>query len=593
MSLPVFDESTIRYEATPQSFERGEDYCNRGAVRSLIQRDRMLFAEVAGSSYEPYRVRIQWQDSAIAEADCSCPYDYGGWCKHIVAALLTALRQPQRIEVRPSLEQLLNRLDLDQTRSLIHRLVARHPESIDRIEIIADRLVSVPVRTVADAYPSPIATLDPAPYRKQVWTLIREAVHFIEEDYCEEDPITGDLIELASESKKFIERFEAGNAIALLEAVTGACAENWDELEDYGIDNNEIVDCLNELWSEAILSSELAPPDKVDLQVDLESWQDEWRADFAMSLTALSQGWDSEPIQKTLKGEISPLGIWTDEAPSYADDLAQIRLRILERRQQFQEYLYLAQAEGQAEQYLTMLVRLDRVEEAMQEARREMASQEDAFALARALHCKEHDSHALAIAQQGLALPGRCLAELANWTSELAATLGQTPIALAAKITAFKASPSFAGYNQLVDLAGEDWASIQPEILDFLSSSQNWQFTEARVNIFLYEGLIDEAIAIVSTPNCYDTGLVHRVMEAAILLRPDWVIENALRRAEEIMTAGKSKYYSQAITWLKKARSAYLQSGRQQEWSAYRQKIVTAHTRKSSLMALFKTPDLA
>ncbi|MBK6328949.1 MAG: SWIM zinc finger family protein [Chloroflexi bacterium] len=35
--------------------------------------------------------------SASAETSCTCPYEQGGICKHIVATLLTAIRQPETI----------------------------------------------------------------------------------------------------------------------------------------------------------------------------------------------------------------------------------------------------------------------------------------------------------------------------------------------------------------------------------------------------------------------------------------------------------------------------------------------------------------
>jgi uncharacterized Zn finger protein len=37
------------------------------------------------------------------------------------------------------------------------------------------------------------------------------------------------------------------------------------------------------------------------------------------------------------------------------------------------------------------------------------------------------------------------------------------------------------------------------------------------------------------------------------------------RAAEEIMDDGKVKYYSEAVTWLAKARDAYLAEGREEE----------------------------
>ena len=53
-----------------------------------------------------------------------------------------------------------------------------------------------------------------------------------------------------------------------------------------------------------------------------------------------------------------------------------------------------------------------------------------------------------------------------------------------------------------------------------------------------------------------------------------WVINNARRRAEEIIDAGKAKAYHHAADWLKKMRAAYLASERQAQWSAYRARLM-------------------
>ncbi|MGH2415152.1 MAG: SWIM zinc finger family protein, partial [Microcystaceae cyanobacterium] len=279
-------------------------------------------------------------------------------------------------------------------------------------------------------------------------------------------------------------------------------------------------------------------------------------------------------------------------APDYADDLALIRLKILERQERYQEYLYLAQAEGQTQQYLTMLGHLGRTSEAMQAAQTEMTSMEQAFALAQVLREKGSVIEALKIAQAGLILPGHCQYDLATWTSELAEALGDREIALAASIKAFQAKPSFKDYQKAEELAGEDWSTLKVELLDYLRHYRGWEAQQAKVDIFLHEGFIEDAITVVGDPYFYNTSLIHRVMDAAIKERPDWVIENACRRAESIMDAGKSEHYDDAIKWLRKARSAYSQGRQQSDWSIYRANLMQAHARKYKLMAMLKQQDL-
>ncbi|QLH83753.1 SWIM zinc finger family protein [Halosimplex pelagicum] len=83
MDSPTQEE--IRSLCTDQSFERGRDYYRQGRVRELDIDDDEITATVRGSDY--YDVAIEIGTGSI-RTRCSCPYDYAGDCKHIVAVLL-------------------------------------------------------------------------------------------------------------------------------------------------------------------------------------------------------------------------------------------------------------------------------------------------------------------------------------------------------------------------------------------------------------------------------------------------------------------------------------------------------------------------
>src|SRR3982751_1972487 len=100
MPRQPLEETAIRALANRESFERGRDYWRRGAVSGLIRRGDELTAEVRGSDIVPYRVKIRFHDTGVAEARCTCPYDWGGACKHIVATLLKLADDPGAVEER-------------------------------------------------------------------------------------------------------------------------------------------------------------------------------------------------------------------------------------------------------------------------------------------------------------------------------------------------------------------------------------------------------------------------------------------------------------------------------------------------------------
>jgi len=591
MSLPIISEDLIRRNATSQSFSRGEEYYQLGAVIRLTQRGKSLQARVEGSDLEPYRVDIQFDATGITSAACTCPYDYEGWCKHIIATLLMGIRQPRSVEARPTLSQLLDRLDHVQTQRLVQELVNEQPELVEAIDRHVT-LITVPIPQPQPAKTPRRTALDPAPFRRQVRQVLREGLRYLEEGWGEgwgeDDPVTEGLLEIIDKATAFSRQGDGNSAIVILETVTAACADETDELSEYGGDLYTIAEALDSVWTEAILSADLTDEQRVDLSVMLEEWQDLLDGDFGMSLEALRQGWDYPPLQRVLQGEITGQGAWDGEPPPYADELAQIRLQILDRQGRDQEYLYLAEAEGQTTPYLNKLAELGQTDRAIEISKTHITTADAALTFAKTLREQQRFTDALEIAQLGLSLPDQHHYELADWTSDLAEGLHRSQVALDARVLAFKIRPSFRDYCLAESLAAEQWSTVKTDLLETLRRYQQWGAEEAKVDIFLYEGLIDDAIKTVQNLSYYQVNLLQRVLEAAIAPRPDWVIATGRKLAEPIMEQKKSDRYSEAIQWLKLTKAAYLQSGRASEWSAYRAQLVEQHTRLRKLMELFK-----
>jgi uncharacterized Zn finger protein len=551
---PPISEATIQRHAGDNSFNRGEDYYRRGAIADLVQRGNTIHAEVEGSEVKPYRVTFEFDSGGITSAACTCPYDFGGWCKHLVAAALTWVRQPDRIELRPTLPQLLDRLDQAQTQRLVQALVKEQPELLD----VIDRqvmLMSNPVPS-AQAVKSPRrTTLDVAPFRRQVKQILREGVRILEEGY-EEDPFTDDLLEVIDQAQAFAESGDGNSVIAILEAITTTCVDEWADISDYGGDSFPIAESLNQAWTVAILNADLPSAEAVDLQVMLEEWQDALDGNFSMSLTALQQGWTDPDLQQALQTGRYSNPDWMNA--TFAPELAFMRLQILDRQERQTEYLNLARAAGLMVQYLTRLAEMGNLDAAMTAAQTEMRTAEAAFALAKTLRSQNHLSEALTIAQAGLPLPGNGRYDLASWTSELAAGLGNQQAALDASMLAFKLHPNFSDYQRVQQFAAQQWDNLKPDLLNTLRQAQEWQAREAKVDIFLHENLIDDAIQAVQADHYYRSEIVHRVMQAAVSTHPNWVIEGACQRAEPIMAQGKADRYQEAVQWLKHAKAAFV-----------------------------------
>lgn len=613
MNIANLDETTLRYHATAKSFQRGEEYYRRGAVVDLCQRGNCLCGEVEGNEVEPYHINIEFDAGGVTETECTCEYSFEGWCKHIVAVALTCIRAPEKIHQGLSLNELLDRLNHVQTQTLVQELVANAPELLNQIDRFVNRIFPPIVQQVSTTAttatrPKRQTSVDPQPYRYQTKQMMRNCLQYWEEGE-EENPIDNDLPEILDQAQAFIDRGDGNNALVILAAITEACVEDWDEVADYGADGEDLVAMLDPIWAAAVLTAELSSEDAIDLQVNLEEWQDRLSGDFEICAAALRQGWDTPELVAVLEGHSEDL--WEDGRPKYADKLARIRLEMLNLQERYSAYLHLALAEDLVEEYLVMLAQLGRIDEVMAASIR-LQDAGQALAVAKVLREQNALSEALLIARAGLDLPDRISTtpaehqffnisqsplldrhryELADWTSELAQGLGDLSTARSARITAFKLRPSLRGYHQVKTLAGEAWQTLQPDLLQHLRTMDSWSYAEAKVQIFLHENSIDDAISTVN--NGYGRGhLVQIVMDAAMSYRPEWVIAKAIPPAEDIMNRGKAESYQEAVNWLTRARTAYIQAGKAAEWQAYRSQLVVTHGRKRKLMGLIESAKL-
>ncbi|MDQ3457978.1 MAG: SWIM zinc finger family protein [Deinococcota bacterium] len=591
----------LREHSSSASFERGVDYYRQGAVVSLEQRDKLLSAEVEGSEFEPYLVRVEFDDAGVTSASCTCPYEYGGWCKHTVATLLAVIEEPDLVEERQPLEELLEPLSASQLRQALRHLAEKHPETVRTLELhlITSSVESVPAK------PKRQTPVDVALFRQ----LAKAAVRGAELDW-DGNPDFGDLYEVIDKVAPFLEQGDYRNALGILEAVTAGFFEAASDQDYEGYFYDEwLYDKLDGCWAEAVLGAELGEGERVRLQGEIAAWTANLEhysmSAFGMTDAALAQGWEYPPLVDVLRGEEREAGAWASEevVPDFADDLARIRLRILEREGRHQEYLRLAKAEGLSTAYLEMLVKLGRVGEALEQAKGELSRPSEAFGLAKTLREQGEPRHALDIAEYGLGLRvaaddgvprygdhyqdhGENKYHLAAWTSELATGLGERERALRAAVTAFEERPSFADYQQLRELARETWPELKERLLASLRSKPG--AGDAKVDIFLHEDLLRDAIAAVDDRSVYNDVQVRRVMDAATGTHPDWVIDNARRRAESIMAGGKAKYYHEAAEWLERVKTAHLRTGRKEAWQGCLAEIKHKHGRKYKLMGLLK-----
>ncbi|ELY73506.1 SWIM zinc finger family protein [Natrinema pallidum] len=586
---PTITEAAIRNLARSQSYDRGEDYYNRGAVREITRRDNRLEAAVEGSQYEPYQVQIELDETGVIDTLCSCPYDHGGICKHRVAVLLTYIRDPDEISQRPPVSKLVADTNPEELRDLLVALVERRP---DLAEWVESRLETAQSEDTADDSHDQSPDINRDSIRRQVQYVLQppnERGDQTHDPYAAVETDVKELGELLDQAWAAIEAGDGETALAVLDPLA-------DELMDcewlaLSYDDSQAIfeffDEVDTALAEALLTADLADEKRDDWEARLRTWENEMsgytdRPPYSVALAVIQRGWDFEPIQRAMKPGSSDADLWKGDRPWYAEDYIRAHLNVLERQDRIDEYLNLAAAADLIDAYVTMLVAEDRIDEAIKYGQQYLHSPDNALTLARALREHDQPQAALEIAQHGLILDGSGKAELAEWLRDRASSMDEHDVALEAAVAVFEAAPTLAAYQATEDLAGEDWPTVRVEILEALADRDTTQRSAQRhVEIFLYAERYEKAIAIADRFS--DDTVVEPVADTVWDECPQWTIDACKAQAEPIIEEGQSQRYRYAVDWLETAGMAADAAGELDEWRTYVQDLRDEHYQKYKL----------
>ena len=364
----------------------------------------------------------------------------------------------------------------------------------------------------------------------------------------------------------FLDKGDGRGALAVLETVTQEYVEWWSDFDDSDGEAAAYFEELGALSAEAILTANLSAAERRTHAEHLRQVQS-YVADYGVDA----------PFGVALEALATAASGTQDASP----DLVAAQLTVLERQGRLEEALQLADRSDMRDRYLSLLVRLGRLSEAHEYALRHLTQAYDVLPIASALHVLGATQQALELAEHGLSLAGEVWT-LARWLRDAAVEAGERDIALRAGLRVLAELPAVDDYRALVNSAGPAWPTLREAVLEQLRERAQTAPT-AVGEIFVYEGLLDEAIALADrVPSAYS--FVEHVADAALTSHPDWVARMSRRQAERIMNAADARYYYYAIAWLKRARAASLALGQEQEWRAYVAALLAQRARKRSLV---------
>lgn len=270
-------------------------------------------------------------------------------------------------------------------------------------------------------------------------------------------------------------------------------------------------------------------------------------------------------------------------------DYADVRLRVLARMERYDDYLALAEADGQMVALVQMLAQLGRDEEAESRALALALTPALALKLAQSLRTEGLTIAAMRVAERGLDADfdtGRAI--LGRWLAELAHQEGNVELAIKAAVLTLLQSPTLVDFRTVRTVAGERWPDLRPDVIDRLRQIQAGWGT-GLCDIFLEEGLVKDAIN--AAPSFLHFDFAKRLFPVAIPVDPDWVIKQSIAQATPIMNGGKSAKYAEAVDWLRYVRDAYRNAGQANIWAEYLAQLRAVHGKKYKLMGLLKQLD--
>jgi len=152
--LPHLTEADIRARCTEASFERGWSYYTGGAVRQRTRLDDGIETRVAGT--HTYRVTVREAPGRLITF-CTCPYNWGGDCKHIVATLLAWLHEPESFHAPADLQAALTARGKEELVAILTDICAVYPHLVDEFGLLGESTEYNPEAVVPEIF----AALEP------------------------------------------------------------------------------------------------------------------------------------------------------------------------------------------------------------------------------------------------------------------------------------------------------------------------------------------------------------------------------------------------------------------------------------------------
>ncbi len=625
-------EADIQAYTDSMSYNKGYTYYLNNYIFDPTLRESILKALCYGSSGGPYRVEATLASVAekssdkLMSYDCSCPR--GGFCKHIVALLLTWLHHPERFELRSDLMVRLKEKSREELLVIMEQVLQRQPEVESLVELLLELSPSNSVQAGKTLGRSVGRTINPSVIRKQVVSAFYDSG----DGWGAAATIAEELSRLCDLGDNFAEAGQWANAQVIYATIAEEAIAHYEEVEDEGDISQVIEECAVGL----VNCLNVQPGLPKDEQLDAAE-----RKELLTTLIDLWKfGHDYADIDADIVGTITKnvtederkmLEEWTQQEMRPGSDFSSNWhnrkmigfLADLKGPEQFSDADLLEEYRkaGLYKDLTAKLLQLGRRDEAFTIAKEKLTDATDGTWFAEQLmllndvwreqaftfvetRLEEAERPSKGKQQDFSAVHG--IDTYRRWLSEKYSTYGRAEKALDIELVRFQAQPDEATYRSVQSIAqlpGQQkdlWSTLRPRLLKTLEQQNKWG---ALISIYLAEGEVGHALSALtqmekqSAISLYGYGYSYRwtsssyqlqVAKAAEAEYPDDSIRLYQRAAEKLIDARGRENYQQAAEYFTRVKQLYQRHGREAEWNAY---ITDLRNKNKSLRALKEELD--
>lgn len=562
---PLIGEDDVRQIASEQSFERGVVYYQGGALHDRLRQGNELQAYCEGSSYAPYRVSAVLGAEGIISTYCTCPFDWGGACKHSVALLLAWVDEPGSFHDVATLDAGLEGRSKEQLIALIKEMLKRQPD--------LERLLDVPV--LADIK----TPVDLDAFRRLLNSNL-------DQEYLDTEVMANDLATIVETGDRYAAGGDLVTAGTLYHLVLSEIVPHYENLYDeHGFISSELKRCakglerclkegsfdaeIRRLWLEALLEAEIK--DVKMGGVDLAYPANEVLVYHA---TQAEWTWIEARLRQVIDSLDNRHSNWGRET------LVNFLVQRLSERKQEGEIADLIFELGSPEQQAFLLLRQGRFEAAVKIARDHF---EDlpGLVIQFADALVEAGANEAAVAFVSDQLGGRYEYSYLPWLAQQAEAQGDFSTATRWWQEEFRQRPNLGTYQRLRDSSQRlgAWKSRRQELIAELEEGDR---TDIMIEIALAEGEVERAIELLPRHrgwSSYDL-LVAQTAEADY---PETAIGIYQDQVEKLIRLRGRGNYRGAAEILQRIRDLYKRESAQFEWEVYLADLRERHRRLKAL----------